>query len=111
MTTASPSRAAPTSDADREEIAELSRYFLHDFHRSAGHAIPQPLLTTAALQLLARYDWPGNVRELRNCLEVAQLIAGGGTVDETHLKKQIRVSPSSLRICSTTSAPWAGGLE
>jgi two-component system nitrogen regulation response regulator NtrX len=51
----------------REDIPELTRYFLDDIARRYGRK--QPTLTRKAMELLECYFWPGNVRELRNMME------------------------------------------
>ncbi len=51
----------------REDIQELTRYFLEDFARK--YARKPPTFTRKALDILECYSWPGNVRELRNIME------------------------------------------
>ncbi len=51
----------------KEDIPELTRYFLNDFSRKYGRK--QPTLTGKAMEVLESYFWPGNVRELRNMME------------------------------------------
>jgi two-component system, NtrC family, nitrogen regulation response regulator NtrX len=51
----------------REDVSELTRYFLEDFAKKYGRK--QPTLTRKAMEVLESYSWPGNVRELRNMME------------------------------------------
>lgn len=51
----------------REDIDELSYYFLHQFCEANG--IAQKTLHRKGLATLLHYDWPGNVRQLRNVIE------------------------------------------
>jgi transcriptional regulator with PAS, ATPase and Fis domain len=60
----------PPLRARREDILELSRYFL-DRHR-----VLRPLgLSEAVADALTPYDWPGNVRELERVIERAVALA------------------------------------
>jgi len=63
----------------REDIPLLARFFLT---RQGGKA---PEIDAEAIRLLTRYDWPGNVRELQNVLEMAALLADGGTITSANL--------------------------
>jgi two-component system, NtrC family, nitrogen regulation response regulator NtrX len=51
----------------KEDIQELTRYFLEDF--AARYARKPPTFSRKALEILESYAWPGNVRELRNIME------------------------------------------
>jgi two-component system nitrogen regulation response regulator NtrX len=51
----------------KEDIQELTRYFLEDF--AAKYARKPPTFTRKAVEILECYPWPGNVRELRNIME------------------------------------------
>jgi two-component system nitrogen regulation response regulator NtrX len=51
----------------KEDVSELTRYFLEDFARK--YARKPPTFTRKALEILECYPWPGNVRELRNIME------------------------------------------
>ncbi|WP_456396901.1 sigma-54-dependent transcriptional regulator [Desulfurobacterium sp.] len=56
----------------KEDILELSGYFINKFSRKYGK---QVFLSSEALDLLLSYDFPGNVRELENLLHRAVLVA------------------------------------
>jgi len=51
----------------REDIEDLTRFFLEDFARK--YARKPPSFTRKAQEILESYSWPGNVRELRNIME------------------------------------------
>ena len=57
----------------REDIEALAEALGEDIARRSG--MPQRLLSTEALDWLARQPWPGNIRELRNVLEQASLMS------------------------------------
>jgi len=69
----------PPLRARPEDLAALARHFVEHFSRQLGKRLD---LSTAALELLRRYDWPGNVRELRNAVERAVVLADGSPVLE-----------------------------
>ncbi|REJ73224.1 MAG: AAA family ATPase [Acidobacteria bacterium] len=75
----------------RDDILPLFRGHLERLRRARDEP-PEEVdgtLTPAAAQALREYTWPGNVRELLNVAERADLLSGGGTVDATHLPRQI----------------------
>ncbi|MBS0208064.1 MAG: sigma-54-dependent Fis family transcriptional regulator [Planctomycetes bacterium] len=51
----------------REDIAELTEYFLEEISQRLQR--PRPRLHNDLRFYLEQYDWPGNVRQLRNCIE------------------------------------------
>jgi transcriptional regulator with PAS, ATPase and Fis domain len=66
----------PPLRARREDILELSRYFL-DRHR-----VLRPLgLSEAVADALTTYDWPGNVRELERLIERAVALASSDRLE------------------------------
>lgn len=68
--------AVPSLEERREDIPELTRYFIDMFHRTQG--LPLRDLTGEAEAMLQTMQWPGNVRQLRNVIERV-LILGEGT--------------------------------
>jgi transcriptional regulator with PAS, ATPase and Fis domain len=66
----------PPLRARREDILELSRYFLerHRTFRPMG-------LSVAAADALTTYDWPGNVRELERVIERGVALAGSDRLE------------------------------
>ena len=76
----------------REEIPHLSTYFLREASDRLGK--PDVHLSSATLDLFARYWWPGNVRQLRNEIQRAvAMSAPGGTVAPDHLSADLAAPP------------------
>lgn len=61
----------------KEDVPELSRFFLDEFTRERG--IPLEL-SPEALHSLAAYDFPGNVRELKNLMERVSVLSQGPVI-------------------------------
>ena len=59
----------------REDIEELSRYFLNKYVAETGKKILE--IAPRTLSCLLAHDWPGNVRELQNAIERAVVLAKG----------------------------------
>jgi two-component system nitrogen regulation response regulator NtrX len=59
----------------REDIPELTRYFMHRAATAAG-MVPRAFGEDAMVALQA-YDWPGNVRQLRNVVEWLLIMTPG----------------------------------
>lgn len=64
--------SVPTLRERKEDIPELSDYFLQQFGRERGLTFT---LSSEAAQALNNYSFPGNVRELRNILERLSVLA------------------------------------
>jgi two-component system nitrogen regulation response regulator NtrX len=80
----------------REDIPELTRYFLEDF--AGKYARKPPTFTRKALEILECYPWPGNVRELRNIMERVIIMAPQRRLDvfdlpEAVLRRTILTAP------------------
>jgi DNA-binding NtrC family response regulator len=72
----------------REEVPHLSTFFLRDACERLGK--PDIRLSSATLDLFARYWWPGNVRQLRNEIQRAvAMSAAGGTIEPEHLSADL----------------------
>lgn len=55
----------------REDIAELSKFFINLFNKEFKKNIKG--FAPIAESLMMQYDWPGNVRELKNAIERAMI--------------------------------------
>jgi two-component system, NtrC family, response regulator AtoC len=66
----------------KEDIPELSRFFLNEFSRERGISFH---LSDAALGVLMAYDYPGNVRELRNIIERASVLSHSPVIQPWNL--------------------------
>ena len=72
--------AVPSLEERREDIPELTGYFIDMFHRTQG--LPLRSLTSEAEAMLQTMQWPGNVRQLRNVIERVLILGdGSGPVD------------------------------
>jgi len=99
----------------REEIPHLSTFFLREacerLHKPDVH------LSSATLDLFARYWWPGNVRQLRN--EVQRAVAmstPGATVDPDQLSADLAAGPDrratgDRRTSLSLAEPATGNLS
>ena len=78
-----PIAVPPLSDR-REDIPELTRYFVDWFHRTQG--LPARSLTQEAEAMLQTMPWPGNIRQLRNVIERVLILGdGGGPIEAREL--------------------------
>jgi DNA-binding NtrC family response regulator/tetratricopeptide (TPR) repeat protein len=78
----------PSLRERREEIPHLSTFFLRDACERLSK--PDVHLSSAALDLFARYWWPGNVRQLRNEIQRAVAMSRpGGTIEPEHLSADL----------------------
>jgi len=76
--------AVPSLEDRREDIPELTSYFIDMFHRTQG--LPMRSLTSEAEALMQTMQWPGNVRQLRNVIERVLILGdGSGAVDVKEL--------------------------
>ncbi len=69
-----PLQLAPLRER-REDIPQLVRHFINQFHRREGWE-PKAFDETA-LACLQNYNWPGNIRELKNIVERILIMAAG----------------------------------
>jgi two-component system nitrogen regulation response regulator NtrX len=76
--------AVPPLTDRREDIPELTRYFVDWFHRTQG--LPARSLTQEAEAMLQTMPWPGNIRQLRNVIERVLILGdGGGAIEAREL--------------------------
>jgi two-component system nitrogen regulation response regulator NtrX len=82
----------------REDIADLTAYFLADF--CARNNVKPKAIDDAVVAVLEDYDWPGNVRELRNATERMAILTPGDRITEDSVPFEIRAprigAPSDL---------------
>jgi DNA-binding NtrC family response regulator len=60
------------------DIPELAQHFLETY--AIANQLAPLHISPQALQLLQAHSWPGNVRELRAVIELAVVLASGGTI-------------------------------
>ncbi|MBP9183621.1 MAG: sigma-54-dependent Fis family transcriptional regulator [Fuscovulum sp.] len=76
--------AVPPLADRREDIPELTRYFIDWFHRTQG--LPARSLTQEAEAMLQTMPWPGNIRQLRNVIERVLILGdGNGQIEAREL--------------------------
>jgi two-component system nitrogen regulation response regulator NtrX len=91
----------------REDIQELTRYFLEDFARKYSRR--PPTFTKRAMDTLEGYPWPGNVRELRNIMERFIIMTPQQRLDlfdlpEAILRRTILTTPEPDGVASLQNA-------
>jgi len=83
----------------REDIPELSRYFLKKYSQKLSKSILG--FTREALEILINYPWPGNVRELENVIERAVILCDSENIGPESLSIAVfpLVETAPLRPC------------
>ena len=79
----------------KEDIPDLTRYFLEKFNRELGKRIKR--LDEQALRALVDYHWPGNIRQLESVMEKAVLMCESDTVTLKDIESEL-VSPKQRNI-------------
>jgi two-component system nitrogen regulation response regulator NtrX len=82
----------------RDDIADLTAYFLADF--CARNNFKPKTMDDDVVAILEGYDWPGNVRELRNATERMAILTSGDRITVDSVPFEIRAprsgAPSDL---------------
>ena len=65
----------------RDDIPLLVRYFIET--AASSHNIPQPEISSEAMDYLVRLPYPGNVRQLKNMVERAVLMCVGNRIEKS----------------------------
>jgi Nif-specific regulatory protein len=86
----------------RTDILLLADYFVDKYCRASNKSIKR--ISTAAVDMLARYHWPGNVRELENCIERAVVLSNDEVLHGHHL-------PPTVQTAEATGTEPSGRLE
>ncbi|HLW70946.1 MAG TPA: sigma-54 dependent transcriptional regulator [Candidatus Binataceae bacterium] len=84
----------PPLRARREDIAELTDYFVGKAVREMG--APARTIAPDARDKLYAYDWPGNVRELENAVLRAALLAQGSQLRAADLNLGRNAKPGKV---------------
>jgi len=91
----------------REEIPHLATFFLRDACDRLGK--PDVQLSSATLDLFARYWWPGNVRQLRNEIQRAVALSPpGGAIAPEHLSADLS-APAA--VAGGGNQPFVAGVR
>jgi len=88
----------------REDIPILTDHFIKQFSALQGKDIVG--ISSAALNILMRYDYPGNIRELENIIEYAFILCDGGFIQPEHLPEPF-YTPGSVAQAKTEPLPSA----
>jgi transcriptional regulator with GAF, ATPase, and Fis domain len=80
----------------REDIQELTQYFLQRAVRNAGRQVDG--FEPAARDLLSRHSWPGNVRELENVIERAVVMTSGRLIPASALQLESMSVPGEQAV-------------
>ncbi len=91
----------------KEDVQDLTRYFLEDFARRYSRR--PPTFTKRAMDTLEGYSWPGNVRELRNIMERFIIMTPQQRLDlfdlpEAILRRTILTAPEPDGVASLQGA-------
>ncbi|WP_273501423.1 sigma-54-dependent transcriptional regulator [Paracoccus sphaerophysae] len=79
--------AVPGLAERREDIGELARHFIDQFHAAQG--MPVRELPDDAVAALQTMRWPGNIRQLRNVIERVLILGDGtGPIQPSELEPQ-----------------------
>jgi len=85
----------------REDVAELTSYFLDKYNRKMG---VRARLSDNVMDALMRYDFPGNVRELEHMVEQAVALVQNGVITADDM-----ISPPSSTAMRTIPEHGEGG--
>ncbi|WP_018923053.1 sigma-54 interaction domain-containing protein [Salsuginibacillus kocurii] len=83
----------------KEDILELSQYFLYEF--STKYNKPIQHLSQEFMQTILNHSWPGNVRELRNVIERVVVLSENGEIQSDEIpfmEKQTNEDNTSVTI-------------
>jgi PAS domain S-box-containing protein len=80
----------------RDDLPLLIRHVLRKL--SAVRALPPPVISEKAMQVLLNYPYPGNVREMENILEHALILCRNGPIENQHLPDYLRLPPRRERL-------------
>jgi two-component system response regulator HydG len=81
----------------REDIAELTAYFLGKYNKKMG---TRARIADSTMEALMRYDFPGNVRELEHMVEQAVALVQDGVITADDM-----ITPSSTAMARTLPEP------
>lgn len=89
----------------KEDIIELTHYFLYEFsirYNRPIHGISQEVMNE-----LFNYSWPGNIRELRNVIERLVVLATDGIIKKEDLPFVHQADTHSINIYNQFEEPSA----
>lgn len=71
----------------KEDIPELSRYFLEKFNKIMNKNIVD--FSHECFKIFKNYNWPGNIRELQNVVERAVVLANNSVITPRELPEDL----------------------
>jgi PAS domain S-box-containing protein len=74
----------------RDDLPLLIHHVLRKL--SAARALPPPMISEKAMQVLLNYAYPGNVREMENILEHALILCRNAPIEDRHLPDYLYLS-------------------
>ena len=74
----------------RDDLPLLIHHVLRKL--SAARAMPPPMISEKAMQVLLNYAYPGNVREMENILEHALILCRNAPIEDHHLPDYLYLS-------------------
>jgi PAS domain S-box-containing protein len=97
----------------KEEILELTHYFLNEFSVRYNRLIQG--ISQDVMHALFQYDWPGNIRELRNTIERLVVFATNGEIKSEDLpiplQQTLNIAPMSVGTETLSSQTLQEELE
>ena len=89
----------------KEDIEDLSKYFLKNFASSLDEDLR--VLDDETKEIMNKYDWPGNVRQLENVCYWLTLMSPSQNVRVKDLPNEVK----ELEIADIPSTSWEDGLQ
>jgi DNA-binding NtrC family response regulator len=83
----------PALRSRKNDIPELSRFFMNKYSREFGKRIKE--IDSTAINALAGYNWPGNIRQLESVIERAVIMCDTETITLKDIKSELRYAESS----------------
>ena len=95
----------PSLKYSKEDIEDLSRYFLKIYANSLDEDLR--VLDDETKDIMNKYDWPGNVRQLENVCYWLTLMSPSQNVKVKDLPNEVK----ELEIADMPSTAWEDGLQ
>ncbi|RPJ11670.1 MAG: sigma-54-dependent Fis family transcriptional regulator [Desulfobacteraceae bacterium] len=83
----------PALKSRKNDIPELSRFFMNKYSREFGKRIKE--IDSTAINALTGYNWPGNIRQLESVIERAVIMCDTETITLKDIKSELRYAESS----------------
>ncbi len=97
--------SVPPLKERKEDIEDLSKYFLKNFASSLDEDLR--VLDDETKEIMNKYDWPGNVRQLENVCYWLTLMSPSQNVKVKDLPNEVK----ELEIADMPSTSWEDGLQ